>query len=403
MAKRYDRLQLKFDATKVTSEGFLQTDGGVARVGVLVYKHEDGSETREAVHWRDLWDAKSIDTLRMLPVVNTHDGGMVTPENIKKRKIGHLGENARPDGDMVVVPIRIDSIDGLDAVDSGVVELSLGYECDVVEESGEIDGEAYDHRQVNRRYNHLALVPSARAGHDARLRFDGAVQINDHQTESRGNLMKKKIKFDAATLKAVPTLAKYDGADYEVDAYISLMIEDLVISFGDTSARMDAAEAKVAGGVEALRLANKRADEAEGKLATANETVTALKADAGDKTKIDAAVKDRVAIILSAEPHVDAETFKKFDGMTNREIMVAAAKTISPKFDDAGKSDDYVRSRFDSLVEAQGEIALGSQREVAHGGREDAAPAKSIEQLKAERASKLDSMRTDWRKSRQGK
>lgn len=168
---------------------------------------------------------------------------------------------------------------------------------------------------------------------------------------------KKKIKLDAVA--GIPALHT-DQAEYEVDACISIYLEDLRIAFLDAqSGRMDA--------LTRLAAANERADasviakdKADGERDTAVEALAAEKVDA--KAKLDSAARERVAIILAAEPHVDAATFKNFDSMTNREIQVAAVKAISPKFDDTGKSDDYVTSRFDSSIEGIGSVAVGEQR-----------------------------------------
>ncbi len=397
MAFRYDTNKIKFDST-LTPEGFIQTDGVVTRVGVFRYDHPDGSTTYEARHWKDVWESDSIATMRMLPVVDTHRGGMVTPENIKQRKVGHVGENILPDGSLVIAPIRIDSADGIKAVENGRDQLSLGYACDVIEESGDIDGVAYDHRQINIRYNHLAIVDSARAGEDAKLRLDSLDAIQSSETKRDAM---KKIRLDQLAEKA-GIKRKYDAAEYEVDAYVSLMIEDLMIRFDESDAARKAAEGKVDGLTTDLVTANRRADSLQGKLDTATEGETEDEKKAS-KDKMDAAVKERVRIITAATPHVDEATRLKFDGMSDREIMATTAKILAPKFDDTGKSDDYVLSRFDSLIEAKLDSTVGGQREQM-GNRgtstEVRADAKPIEQLKVERKAKMDAMPSEWRKEK---
>ena len=48
-------------------------------------------------------------------------------------------------------------------------DLSAGYLCDVVMESGIFDGKHYDGVMKNIRGNHVALVREGRAGHDVRV------------------------------------------------------------------------------------------------------------------------------------------------------------------------------------------------------------------------------------------
>lgn len=281
-------------------------------------------------------------------------------------------------------------------MEDGRVQLSLGYECDVVEEVGELDGEAYDHRQINRRYNHLAIVDEARAGEEAQIRMDSVDAVQITETPAlRSDDMKKKIKLDA--IPGIPELHT-DSAEYEVDACISIYLEDLRIAFLDAmSGRMDAVER-----VSALKLKLDAAvtdkDKSDAARDTAVEALTAAKVD--EKSKLDAAVRERVTVILAAEPHVDSATFKKFDTMTTREIQVAAVKGINPKFDDAGKSDDYVASRFDSTIETVGEQAVGHQRHqmTPHS---DAAPvredARDIQTIRADAKKTQSSLREDTR------
>lgn len=62
------------------------------------------------------------------------------------------------------------------AINSGKVELSLGYGCDFILQSGTFQGEAYEVMQVNMRGNHLALVEAARVEGakvlDSKVAFD---------------------------------------------------------------------------------------------------------------------------------------------------------------------------------------------------------------------------------------
>ena len=52
-------------------------------------------------------------------------------------------------------------------------ELSLGYTLDHEEVAGEWNGQAYDVRQKNIRYNHLSVVKKARGGPLCKFNLDG--------------------------------------------------------------------------------------------------------------------------------------------------------------------------------------------------------------------------------------
>ena len=52
------------------------------------------------------------------------------------------------------------------------IELSCGYECDLVESKGHFDGQEYHGIQRNIKYNHLSIVDEGRAGSEVALKLD---------------------------------------------------------------------------------------------------------------------------------------------------------------------------------------------------------------------------------------
>lgn len=70
-------------------------------------------------------------------------------------------------------------------------ELSCGYEADIVKEDGTFQGEEYDHRQTNIKYNHIALVQRGRAGPEVRLQLDSA--------DAAGDGLEDMVKADIET------------------------------------------------------------------------------------------------------------------------------------------------------------------------------------------------------------
>jgi hypothetical protein len=86
--------------------------------------------------------------------------------------------------------------DAIEAARAGERQLSQGYQCDLREEPGTWNGEAYDAIQLNRRYNHLAQVVAGRAGPECALKFDSS-QLNESQTPTREEpVALTKISFD---------------------------------------------------------------------------------------------------------------------------------------------------------------------------------------------------------------
>jgi hypothetical protein len=121
------------------------------------------------------------------PRYDAKTGGktLIYPENAQDFVAGAVGDEINVINDIPELPwvrgpfVRVTGsvyrADALDALNDGSHELSCGYDCDIVKESGTTpEGERYDCIQTNIVYNHLAIVPRGRAGIAAQLRYDSA-------------------------------------------------------------------------------------------------------------------------------------------------------------------------------------------------------------------------------------
>lgn len=160
-----------------TPEGYLRGEAVVTRLGVFQYDDEAGAYRFELRHPDDVFAQESLDSLKMIPVTVGHPPEQITSANVSRYAVGATGEHVRVDGDKIVVPILITHRDGVEAAREAS-QLSLGYNLKLVEERGTYYGEPYTHRQTAIRYNHLALVPSGRAGVTASLNFDAASEMH---------------------------------------------------------------------------------------------------------------------------------------------------------------------------------------------------------------------------------
>lgn len=372
--QRYDRntLELKLDSA-LTPEGYIRCDAVTTKAGIFLYRNDDGSVRRELRHPREVFKADSLATMRNIPVVNTHEGGLINAKTAKERQIGMTGDAVRVDGMSVVCPVNITTDDGVKAVKDGRRQVSLGYTADMVDaEAGAMfDGEPYDCEQTNIKYNHLALVDIARAGKDAALKLDGE-QIDE--SEALETALKGQTRFDGVTnMKKIII----DGVEYEVPPQVA-------VAFDKANTRADSAEA-------AAKASKTAEDSAKAKMDQAIEDAKKATADAAKK--LDGEVKERVQLVLIAEDRLDAETVKGITKMDNQAIRLAVIKAASPTFDGKDKSEDYIRSRFDAVLESDGDTALAGQRREMHGdnaSREDAAAADP-EKARAEMQKRMDS------------
>lgn len=122
---------------------------------------------------KELMNPEAIKSFELLPITKGHrmlgpaENGLTPAENIPQQ--GIVGEEVFAQGDTLYANIKITSEQAKDDINNGLKELSLGYFCEWVKESGEYKGQHYDIVQKNIRGNHLAIVPRGRMGHGVRV------------------------------------------------------------------------------------------------------------------------------------------------------------------------------------------------------------------------------------------
>ena len=298
-----------------TSEGYIKGTAIVTRTGIFKYVDNQGNIRLELRHPDDILEAESLESLKQIPITVDHPTVLVDSTNAKNLSVGLTGETVKVDGENIETAITITALDGINAVDNGKEELSLGYTLDLEEEEGIYNGQPYTHRQKNIRYNHLAIVERGRAGANARLNFDSfeyAMIVDENIThEERENMVKINI----------------DNVDVEVD-------EAVKKAFDSLNARLDSATAET----EALKA---KLDEKEEELKKAKE----INSDSAISEK----AKARVELIAKAGKVVNIDGL--YD-LSDREIKLSVIKSRYDSLDLTDKSDDYVSARFDAICEA---------------------------------------------------
>jgi hypothetical protein len=301
----------------------------------------------------------------MIPVTVDHPAELlVDPTNAATLSKGMTGENYRVDGRHIVVPLAITHIDGINAVENGKKELSLGYTVTLVPEQGEYNGESYTHRQTNIRYNHLAIVSQGRAGRNARINLDGAAVQSANQAKEfiMSELKMVAVNLDGLEYQAAPEIAK---------AY-NKVLTDL-----DT-ARADAEKTKAD--------MQKEMDAYQAKIDQLKSDMEKMKEERGDAAIITAA-KARVALLTKAGKVINAD--EMFES-TDREIMEAVIASRHDGLDLTAKSDDYVAARFDAVLESlPTDDGIKKQAEKA-GARVDSSESKKV-------VSAMDIVRNQWK------
>jgi len=356
---RFDRSQV-VNTTK-TKEGFIKTDAVVTRTGIFIYYNADGTIRRELRDHREVFNSDSLDTMKMIPMTNDHpqtETRLLTPANVKQFQVGFTGENVRADGENVRIPVTITDEATINAVESGKKGLSLGYECDLIDEQGDYEGMRFDYKQSNIRYNHLAIVHSPRAGENARL---DSADI-DIDVEDKNKSQSKK--------EAVMPKVRIDGCEYEAS-------QEVINFLTKETTRADSAENLV-----------KTEKSAHDKTKADLDSQTA-RADGLDKEKanipvvIAAAVADRIALERKAVVVLDEKGAEGIDKLSDVDIKKKIILAVFPEAKLDEVSTDYLNARVDSAIEMKDKIvradAMADQREKSapkldsKGGDEDGA------------------------------
>lgn len=330
---RFDLGEVKEDAFH-TDEGYIRANAIVTRTGIFNYQNPDGTIRRELRHPDDVWDKESIESMKMIPVTNNHpEEKLVTSSNSKKLIIGYTGETIDRQDPYVYSKLVITDQDAVDYVmNQGRKQLSLGYTVDLDETPGVFDGEQYDARQKNIRYNHLAIVDKARAGERARISLDAddAVEIKEKEVTQ---MAKTKIKIDNEEVIVDETVA----------SHIEKLMEDL--------RNLEDERDRVNGEIVMIREKLEKAEGERDALRDVEERVEDNKEAKMDSKALEKAVQERIAILKVAESHLDGESLEKISTMSNLEIKKQVIKASRPSIHIDGKSEIYLDAMFDTIID----------------------------------------------------
>ena len=345
-----------------TPEGYLRGEAIVSKTGVFPYLNADGSTRWELRHPDDILTQATLDSIKQIPVTLEHPDELVTSENAKELQIGFIGDTVRIDGPNIIASFTVTDAAAIDQIERGKKGLSLGYKVKLDEEAGTYNNQNYTHRQRMTHVNHLAVVSAGRVGPEARINLDGAaVCIQEEPIMADKTLA--QVRLDGITYDAAPEVA---NALNKAEAALETARADAEKTKADMQKEIDGLQAKI--------------DEYKAKM------------DDMEKKRGDAAiaemVKGRVSLISTASKIVK-DSADLID-MTEREIMEAAIKVKHDGLDLTGKSDDYVRARFDTIVEGLADEPAREQMRDTTPKREDNAP-------KDHRADAAEAMRNMWK------
>lgn len=368
--RRYDFLGAdSLRPAHMTDEGFLFVDGIATRTGVFEYEESDGSVRRELRDASEVMTAESLASLGRKPVTLQHPPEHVSPTNAARYVAGSVGETIEQADGFVRVTLAIHRADAIRAIQAGTQQLSCGYSAEYIAEPGvTADGQRYDGRQINIRYNHLALVDVGRAGPQARIRLDarGNAVYDTDVTEGRPMAGKASIEIRGV---------RFDEMDPALAGMIQEM-KDLCSKYegAATEAKAEAVDAQA------------KADAAAGALAVAKAELETARKDAVEGFPARFRVRHQL-LGLATQYRVDGA-----DSMADAELRRAILKAAHPGLRLDAASDEYVMGAIATLPAVQAQavahvdaLAIGVQNAAQSGGdlhsRLDAARKVNIARL----------------------
>lgn len=361
-----------------TNEGFLRGRAIVTSIGVFTYKRKDGTIQRELRLPEDVFSSETLNSMRLKPVTLNHPAELVTQDNADKLQVGSLGDNPSwtkewhdrnwqeiTDGINCAIDMVITRKDAIDAILNGKQALSMGYTCDLemAEPGATWCGVEYDFIQRNIRYNHCAIVDSARAGDNAKI------ELRQDSEDAVLEDMVTKIDGGTKMLKKI----NLDGIDYEAE-------ESVIKALNSEKARADKAELdaceskkkaetmdkKVADMEKKVTEMEKRISEIEAERDTAKDKADGLekeneelKKTSMDSSRLDEAVKAKLELLHNAEK-AKVEVKEDMSDMDIKKAIILS-KFQNANFD--GKDDVYIQARYDATIEMLCEKNDGENRQ----------------------------------------
>jgi len=176
---------------KENEYGFITVEVALTRTGVMPYKRKEGGVQRELKHPDEIFSTETKESAKGIPVTDGHPLPLVTSDNWKQYTKGTTHLQIKKEGDHLVGYETIFDEDLSAYILSGKKDqVSIGFEADIVEESGEFEGEQYDAIQKNIQINHLAHTEQGRAGDTVRARVGDS--MSEDETPYRVAVMDSK-------------------------------------------------------------------------------------------------------------------------------------------------------------------------------------------------------------------
>ncbi len=172
-------------------------DNKIAKAGVFDYLGREISDSLPETEvykvyrpWEEL--EKSAKDFEGMPVKFGHE--WVQPEK-RDIKIGAVSGEVKLEEPYLIADIKIYDKDAIEEItNKGIVDLSPGYRAHYKQESGEYNGEKYEFKQEDIKYNHLAVVENGRSGKEVRIADEHWKSLDSSPTAQNDTVEKQNNK-----------------------------------------------------------------------------------------------------------------------------------------------------------------------------------------------------------------
>lgn len=318
----------KIFKSEKTEEGYLRVWMTVSRTGELIYRNDDGSARTEYVSPQTLFDQDSLNTAWGKPITHNHPRKddryiLIDSSNTRDYQRGMTQQGMVVNDNFLTVVGVITDGELIKKVETGENQVSAGYKASIVDRG---DGK---YEQINRRYNHFAVLPKGRAGEDVKVHLDCfRCDIDDTIEEiNQGESMTVTVHLDGIGYQVEPNIASAIALEKKrLDGELSNLKAEFEGKLKETQTKLDKAE----GELEATKL---KLDEA-------------LKQDS-----LSEEISARMDVWAEVLPSIKTKdaTFKTDYGLKVADIKRAYLAKVHNRTDLAEKSDAFIEGLYEAL------------------------------------------------------
>ena len=302
------KIQDKQTSPKFTLDdnGYLVTTAKLARIGAMQYLGEEiGKEQGKVydvhVDPDDLFNDATIKSFENMPVTIEHPTEMyVDANNWQELAVGHIS-NIRKDetGEFLIGDVVVNSPKAIKIIQDGKVEVSCGYDADLVDADGKI-------KKANIKGNHLAIVNEGRCGDKCKL-GDGKPSIMSNLLKRFfGDKAKVKAKLGDSKKRLVDAKGelKQKLADLEEVVQSDAPVEEKAQAIAELSEEAVALTEEITEVNEAITTLSQEIEKEAPAETTANDELTAEESE--KLADLEAQVAEKDAKIAELEAEIEA-------------------------------------------------------------------------------------------------